>query len=233
MLTSPSIVLGKEMKCRSSTPSLITPNLQHSPATQPSHPNQLSLSAQYIAALGKTQTQEAFLFHLSLPCPSLFHFLIFLEAQLQGRRTCSLQLLLCQKSICPTVTVTACRVLTTENVECAWVPGGSAENCSCPELQRIWTTLPEEEQTIKVGVMLFLQAWPGTRHSLIPFPWTTLSWYVGNTQALEIFSWDAVIYGINWVAKNLSDWLLCKLGLNWNGDLNFSDCFFLNSEKHV
>lgn len=70
MLTSPSIVLGKEMKCRSSTPSLITPNLQHSPATQPSHPNQLSLSAQYIAALGKLRLKKhpCFIF-LSLVLP--------------------------------------------------------------------------------------------------------------------------------------------------------------------
>lgn len=162
MLTSACIGLGKETKCRSSTPSLITPNMQHGPATQPSHPNQLSLNAQYIAALGKLRYKKhpCFIF---LFLVLLFHFLVFLEAQLQ-RRTYSLQLLLRQKSICPTVTVTICRVMTTENVECAWVPGCSAESCSCPELQRIWTNLPEEEQTIKAGVMLFLQAWPGIWH---------------------------------------------------------------------
>lgn len=153
MLASACIVLGKEMKCRSSTPSLIIPNLQHSPATQRSHPDQLLLNAQYIAALGKFRFKKhpcfIFLFLVLL----FFHFLIFLEAQLQGRRTYSLQLLLCQKSIYPTVTVTVCRVMTTENVECAWVPGCSAGSCSCPELPRIWTTLPGEEQAIKAGVM--------------------------------------------------------------------------------
>lgn len=133
------------------------------PATQPSHPNQLSLKAQYIAALGKLRFKKHPCFIFLFPVLFPFHFLIFLEAQLQGR-TYSLQLLLRQKSICPTVTVTICRVMTTENVECAWVPGCSAQSCSCPELQRIWTTLPEEEQNMKAGVMLFLQAWPGTWH---------------------------------------------------------------------
>lgn len=143
------------------------------------------------------------------------------------------QLLLCQKAICRTVTVTICQIMPTESVECAWVPGYSAENCSHPELQRIWTLMPEEE-IIKMGVIPLLQAWPVMWHSVIPFPWTILPWKVGNTRLLEILSWDAVIYGVNCVAPPPTpNWLLCKLALNWNGDLNFSDCFPLNAEKHI
>lgn len=63
-----------------------------------------------------------------------------------------------------------CQIMPTESVGYAWVPGCSAGNCFCLELQRIWMRMPEEEENTKEGVIFFLQAWPVMWTSVIPFP---------------------------------------------------------------
>jgi len=102
------------------------------------------------------------------------------------------------------VTATIPQIMPAECIEYTWLPGCSAENCSCPELQRIWMLVPEEEEIIEVGVIPFRQAWRVTWHSMIPFPWTILPWKVGTTRLLEVLSRDTVIYGASRVAKKKS-----------------------------
>lgn len=215
MLTSVCIVRflpareGNEMQKLYTTPDY------PKPATQPSCPDQLSLIMHSTFLFGKTQVQEASLFHLSFPCPSLFPFPHFSGGTATRKKNLELAV-----ASMPKINLSNSQSdnMTTENIECAWVPGCSADSCSCPELQRIWSTLPEEEHTIKAGVMLFLQTWPGTWHC-DSLSWTMLSWNVGNTQKFEIFSWDAVIYGVNWVAKkpswtdSFANWVWIEMGI--------------------
>lgn len=74
MLTSACTVPGKEMKCRSSTPSLIITNSQHSPATPINYPLMHCTLLLWENSGARSISLWSF---FSLP---FFHFLIFLEA---------------------------------------------------------------------------------------------------------------------------------------------------------